>query len=97
MEGGNIELAKQLENKVAALLARFAEANETITKLSAENARLQAELQQQAEECKLSEERFTNYRLTCGLTGNSEQKAETRRRITQIVREIDRCIELLNR
>lgn len=97
MEGGNNELAKLLEAKVAALIMRYGEAKETIAKLNAENAKLRAEIEQSAKEKQQIESQFASYRLANGLSGNGEQKAEAKKRISQIVREIEKCIALLNR
>jgi phage shock protein A len=72
-------------------------------KLKEEKAQLQAridELEQKIailkEENSMLEKKYENLKLAKTLAGTGEEDPEAKKKITKIVREIDKCIALLN-
>ena len=55
------------------------------------------ELLERETERKELENKYERLKISGALSGNSENAAEAKKRITELVREIDNCIALLNR
>ncbi len=90
-------IIKELEAQVAALMAdhkRLAELNadlqEQINSLSKERRELQEKAAEQSSE-------ISSLRLSVALGGNNTDKNKARARVNQLMREVDRCIALLNK
>ena len=73
------------------------------TQLSAENAALREQLiQQSVELAKVREQydeltaSYTNLKLAKVISVSDSEKGETQQRLLKLVREVDRCIALLN-
>jgi predicted nucleic acid-binding Zn-ribbon protein len=58
---------------------------------------LDAMLQDKDERMKELELKYERVKLSGALLGEGENAGEARRKITELVREIDRCVALLNR
>lgn len=97
MAQSNIELAKILEEKVTLLLARYKALKDKNLALQNENAELMAELSAAKQAYSELDDRFATYRMTVAITGDSDATTDAKRRINLLVREIDKCISLLNR
>ena len=65
--------------------------------LSVQNEALQMDLQQKQSRIKELEEKNQKLSLVKGIMAESENSEDARIRINKIVREIDKCIALLNR
>ena len=73
------------------------------TKLSAENAALREQLTQQSVELAEVREQYdeltasyANLKLAKIISVNDSEIGDTQRRLSKLVREVDKCIELLN-
>ncbi len=97
MVTSNVDLAKQLEEKITLLITKFESASARVEALEAENSQLKEQLKQLSEEKRIVEEQYSTFKMSSAISGDSEQTAEAKHRIAQIVREIDKCIALLNR
>ncbi len=97
MVNSNVNLANSLQEKITLLITRFEAAKQQILNLEAENEKLRDEVKQLAEAKKVVEEQYSTYKMSSAISGDSVQTAEAQHRIAQIVREIDKCIALLNR
>ena len=76
---------------------------EAYTRLSAENATLREELNRQSVELdKVREqydeltESYSNLKLAKIISVNDSELGDTQRRLSKLVREVDKCIALLN-
>lgn len=76
---------------------------EAYTRLSAENEALREQLNQQSVELdKVREqheeltESYTNLKLAKMISANDLEIGDTQRRLSKLVREVDKCIALLN-
>lgn len=97
MAQSNIELARELEEKVKQLLVSYKSLKDKNLALQADNAKLSAELATAKQAYADLDDRFNTYRLTVAVTGDSDATTDAKRRINLLVREIDKCIALLNR
>lgn len=90
------DLIEELRRKVAVIISRY----ET---LEAENATLKESLSQckneltnYKEKTDILEKQIDNLRLTKAFENTSADSADAKRKVRSLVREIDRCIALLN-
>ncbi len=90
-------IIKELEAQVGALMAdhkRLSELKSELERLRDKLLVERRELQMQVAE--LSSE-LSSLRLSVALSGNSSDKEKARARVNQLMREVDRCIALLNK
>ena len=93
----NVELVKQLSDNIDKLHDQYLGLKQEIKLLQGEKARLLKQLEEAAQSYVELEEQFKVYKLSRSFTGEGEDLSETKKKINQIVREIDKCIALLNR
>jgi len=93
---GNEELSI-LIGKIDSLIDRYSSLQNQVSDLSTENESLKRKIRDRDEEIKEIEKRYERVRLKGALLGDGEYAREAKRKITELVREIDRCIALLNR
>ena len=96
MTGVDDFVIENFESKLNRLMGAY-------TQLSAENAALREQLNQQSVELAKVREQYdeltvsyTNLRLAKIISVNDSEKGETQQRLLKLVREVDRCIALLN-
>ena len=96
MTGVDGFVIENFESKLNRLMGAY-------TQLSAENAALREQLNQQSVELAKVREQYdeltasyTNLRLAKIISVNDSEKGETQQRLLKLVREVDRCIALLN-
>ena len=65
--------------------------------LTKERDELKVEVRKQQEEIMALKAELQQLRLTQSLSGNSTDKAKSRARINQLLREVDKCIALLTK
>jgi chromosome segregation ATPase len=89
-------LLDSFEKKLNELLQRYAHEKE-------KNKLLEAELQQKKEDLMQAHKTilelrsdYEDLKMAQALSGNAEEREAAHRRISQLVREIDKCIDLLN-
>lgn len=86
---------KQLEGNVARLVSHVAELSERLAVLTQENETLQAELAEAREQLATSEEGRRIQSAAVALGATSSDSREARKLISQVLREIEACIALL--
>lgn len=91
-----LNLSHSLESKVKELISRY-------ESLKAENAGLRekletctAQLEKKTENYKLLEQKFNNLQLTGAFLGSEGNNAAAKRKVTSLIKEIDRCIAMLD-
>ncbi|MFI3324209.1 MAG: hypothetical protein SNI45_02000 [Rikenellaceae bacterium] len=90
-------IIKELEAQVSVLVADHQRLSRLTAELEAQREKLlveRRELQQQVAE--LSSE-LSSLRLSEALSGNGADRDKARARVNQLMREVDRCIALLNK
>ena len=96
MTGVDDIVIENFESKLNRLMGAY-------TQLSAENAALREQLTQQSVELVRVRKQYdeltasyTNLKLAKIISVNDSEKGETQQRLLKLVREVDRCIALLN-
>lgn len=97
MVNPNIDLVVKLEEKIDLLVERYRTEKEENRMLRGQITQLTRQLEEASSSHASLEEKFNNLKISKSLEVSSEDVHETRVRINQIVREIDKCIALLNR
>jgi FtsZ-binding cell division protein ZapB len=97
MSDPNPEIIVELQRKVERLIDKHQGLKAEVRRLSDEKDRLLSELDASARNYEALETKYNNLKLTKDLMSSPEQSGDTKKRINQIVREIDKCIALLNR
>ncbi len=97
MVNPNIDLVVTLEEKIDQLVDRYKSEKEENRILRSQISQLTVQLEKSNSSYAQLEERFNNLKISKSLEASSEDVHETKVRINQIVREIDKCIALLNR
>lgn len=97
MAEDNIDIAQLLEERISILINRYKMLKDKYSKLEEENRRLSDELEESNNSYSDLESKFNIFRLAMSVSGQTEDKTEAKRRINQIVRDIDKCIALLNK
>jgi predicted nucleic acid-binding Zn-ribbon protein len=86
-----------LNRKLDELLKRYNNLKSEVTDLKNGNEVLKTMLQEREVKIRELEIKYERVKLSGALLGEGENGAEARRKITELVREIDRCVALLNR
>ena len=86
-----------LNRKLDELLGSFSILREENKDLKSRNESLEKALQYQDTEMKELERKYDRIKLTGAFLGDGENAVEAKRRINELMREIDKCIALLDR
>lgn len=86
-----------LNRKIDELVNNFSILREENRSLKLRNEALNSELLGRDEEMKELEKKIDKLKLTGALLGEGENASEAKRRINELMREIDKCIALLDR
>ena len=86
-----------LNSKLDELLNRYSDLKTEAEELRKGNEALNNLLQTRDERIKELETKYDRVKLTGALLGEGENAVEAKKKITELVREIDRCVALLNR
>jgi len=97
MSNPNIDLVVKLEDKIEQLIKRYHAEKERNSMLKAEIDNLSGKLEEATATYSDLEKQFNRLKIAKTLEASSEDVHETKLRINQLVREIDKCIALLNR
>jgi predicted nucleic acid-binding Zn-ribbon protein len=97
MSGQGYEELIILNRKLDELLDRYDKLKREVDDLRKGNMALRTVLQEKEEKITELETKYERIKLTGALLGGGENANEARRKITDLVREIDRCVALLNR
>jgi chromosome segregation ATPase len=93
---GNEEMAL-LNKKLEELFLRYDDLRAKNNYLKTENELIKRNLQEKDEKIKQLETKYERVKLSGALLGEGENAAEAKKKINELVREIDRCVALLNR
>ena len=97
MSDHGFEELNLLNKKLDELLDRYNDLKIQNSELKIENEDLRQKLQENIEKIRILETRYERVKLSGALTGGGENATEAKRKINELVREIDRCVALLNR
>jgi len=97
MSDPKLDIIVELQNKINTLIDRYKSLKEQVGVLNEEKERLVSELDKANENYRELEEKYNNLKLTGTILAETGDPGEAKKRINQIVREIDKCIALLNR
>jgi predicted nucleic acid-binding Zn-ribbon protein len=97
MSGQGYEELIILNRKLDELLDRYNNLRSEVQNLKNGNEVLMATLHDREEKMKELEIKYERVKLSGALLGEGENAFEAKKKITELVREIDRCVALLNR
>ena len=97
MSGQGYEELIILNRKLDELLERYNKLKGEITSLKNGNDALERMLHEREEKLKELEIKYERVKLSGALLGEGENALEAKKKITELVREIDKCVALLNR
>jgi predicted nucleic acid-binding Zn-ribbon protein len=97
MSGQGYEELIILNRKLDELFGRYTDLKSEINELKNGNEVLKTSLHERDEKIKELEIKYERIKLSGALLGEGENAQEAKRKITELVREIDRCVALLNR
>jgi predicted nucleic acid-binding Zn-ribbon protein len=97
MPGQGYEELIILNRKLDELFNRHSKLKSELADLKNGNEVLKRVLDEREERFKELELKYERVKLSGALLGEGEHAYEARRKITELVREIDRCVALLNR
>ncbi len=91
-----VEELAMLKRKVEELLVRYEETHNGLINLRSEKEDLQIKLRERENELVELENKYNKLQLSGAIKGDEESTRLARKRINNLVREIDNCIALLN-
>ena len=97
MSGKGYEELIVLNRKLDELLNRYNTLRTEVTELKNGNEDLKIKLYDRDAKIKELEIKYERVKLSGALLGEGENASEAKKKITELVREIDRCVALLNR
>jgi coenzyme F420-reducing hydrogenase delta subunit len=97
MSGQGYEELKNLNSKLDELLNKYINLKTEYTQLKTGNEAMKSQLQDRENRIRELEIKNERIKLSGALLGEGENATEARKKITELVREIDRCVALLNR
>ena len=91
-------LVENIEKKVSKLIQLYQSAQKEKEEILTENNKLESDLSDKDKTIKRLEEKIKLLRITKSVsTQDDERNKESRQKINEYVREIDKCIALLNK
>ena len=97
MSGQGYEELKLLNRRINELIINYNNLKVENENLKTGNDALKEMLRVRETEMKELEKKYDRIKLTGALLGDGENTIEAKRKITELVREIDKCIALLDR
>ena len=97
MSGQSYDELKLLNRKIDELVNSYRDLKNENENLKTAKEALQTMLTEREMEKKELENKYERVKLTGALLGEGENASEAKRKITELVREIDNCIALLDR
>jgi predicted nucleic acid-binding Zn-ribbon protein len=97
MSGQGFEELHILNRKLDELLGRYSNLKREVEDLKNSNRVLNTVLQDKEDKINELEIKYERIKLSGALLGGGENGNEAKKKITDLVREIDRCVALLNR
>ena len=96
MSGQGYEELIILNRKLDELLDRYQNLKHEVADLKSGNEVLKGIIAEREEKLKELEIKYERIKLSGALLGEGEHALEAKKKITELVREIDRCVALLN-
>ena len=96
MSQGNSSAIESLKKRIEMLISLYERGAAENLALKRENARLKADLEEGSNKLKEKEEKLDKIVLANAFATSGENVKEARQKIARIVKEIDKCISLLN-
>ena len=90
-------IASSLESKVEKLVDLHHRTKKELAALKTENTHLNQTIDQQKKAIKDLEEKGKVLKLSKSLSTNNENTTELKLKINELIREVDKCISLLNK
>ena len=97
MSTEQLEILEGIKERVRSVKVRMQEQTEENKRLMKKNEDLQEQVQQKQSLIEELEQKNQRLSMVKSIKGNDEDSQEARIQINRIVREIDKCIALLNR
>jgi predicted nucleic acid-binding Zn-ribbon protein len=97
MSGQGYEELKLLNRKIDELVNNYNNLKHECENLRTEKEALKSSLLDRETEMKELEKKYERVKLSGALLGDGENATEAKKKITELVREIDNCIALLDR
>lgn len=97
MSGQGYEELMILNRKLDELLTRYNDVRTEIQDVKRANEELRNMVEERERKIKELEIRYERVKLTGALLGEGENAGEAKRKLNELVREIDKCVALLNR
>ena len=97
MSGQGYEELIILNRKLDELFKQFYNQRDELTEIKNRNEVLKSMLQERELKFKELEIKYERLKLSGALLGEGENAVEAKKKLTELVREIDRCVALLNR
>jgi predicted nucleic acid-binding Zn-ribbon protein len=97
MSGQGYEELKLLNRKIDELVNNYNNLKHECENLKTEKEALKSSLLDRETEMKELEKKYERVKLSGALLGDGENATEAKKKITELVREIDNCIALLDR
>ncbi len=97
MGNENIEIVHNLQYKISRLVERYRSVKSDNEKLQTQNEQLTTKLEESVREMADLKEKYNSLKFSKTIEATSGDVHYAKIRINQIVREIDKCIALLNR
>jgi predicted nucleic acid-binding Zn-ribbon protein len=97
MTGHGYDELNILNRRLDELLTRYSDLKNEIVNLKNEKEELRAALQERENRIRDLELKYERVKITGALLGEGENALEAKRKINELVREIDKCVALLNR
>jgi archaellum component FlaC len=97
MSGQGQEELMILNRKLDELLTRYHGLKAEIQELRIANEGLKIRLEEREGKLKELENRYERVKISGALLGGGENAGEAKRKLNDLVREIDKCVALLNR
>jgi predicted nucleic acid-binding Zn-ribbon protein len=97
MSGQGYEELKLLNRKIDELVNSYHNLKQEFKNLKSEKEALKAAILDRETEIKELEKKYERVKLFGALLGDGENAIEAKKKITELVREIDNCIALLDR
>jgi len=91
------DIVDDLKNKVQKIMALYADLKQECTELKNENQELKTELKNKESEVDFLKNKYNKLKLAKSISVSANDSHDAKIKINRIVREIDKCIALLNR
>ncbi|MCQ2138178.1 MAG: hypothetical protein MJY60_05685 [Bacteroidales bacterium] len=93
MDGGTIQ---KLKENIASLVSRYEMLQAGNAEMSEKIVRYESRIAEQDKLIKELNEKLDNLQLTLAFGGTLPEKTEAKRKIQHLMKEIDKCISMLN-